>query len=123
MSKVGHTVCCNFHLQRTQSTQGVGGLIENLHVKTDKHNPRSIKMSISSVDLSRTARMWLFPTEALLVRLAVAVFGFNDGYVVADPHFQVLGLQGSSVELLQKVRHTCQVPRERHRHEMYAAGE
>lgn len=63
-------------------------------------------MSISSVDLSRF-------TVALLARLAVVVAGFNNAGVVVDPHFQVLGPQGSNMQLLQKIWHTWQVQRER----------
>lgn len=63
-------------------------------------------MSPSRVDLSRTACVWVFPTEALLTGLAVA--GFDDASVVVDPHLQVLGPQGSVMQLLQKIRHTWQ---------------
>lgn len=52
--------------------------------------------------------MCLVSTDAVLAGLAVAVAGFNDAYVVVDPNFEVFGPQGSSVKLLQELRHTCQ---------------
>lgn len=46
---------------------------------------------------------------ALLARLAGGVVGFDDAGVVVDAHLQVFGPQGGVVQLLQEIRHTCQV--------------
>lgn len=53
--------------------------------------------------------MRVFSTEALLALLACGVIGFDDAGVVVDAHLQVFGSQGGIVQLLQEIRHTCQV--------------
>lgn len=53
--------------------------------------------------------MRVFSTEALLARLAGSVVGFDDACVVVDAHLQVFGSQCGIVQLLQEIRHTCQV--------------
>lgn len=56
--------------------------------------------------------MFAFSSEALLAWLAVGVAGFNGTCIVVYSHFQVLGPQGSSMQLVQKIRHTYMVQKE-----------
>lgn len=93
-------VGCNFFLLSSHNVFGGGGLLVGGFDWG----------SGSSIDLSRSTAVRVFPGEALLARLAAAtaVAGFDDACVVVDAHLQVLGPQGGVVQLVQELRHTCE---------------
>lgn len=108
-------VSCHFLLQFMQHTQIISDGGFNLGpsgCEMRRHNLLISKISISSVDLSRTTCMCSFSPEALRARLAAGVAGFDDTCIVMDPHFQILGPQSSSMQLLQEIWHACQVQRD-----------